>query len=185
MPRNLGCLLTPFMLACFAVAYAYVTWFAGGDLVVVAPPQSELTVLIDGETVVVPRGATRTLSLSRGTRAIALESSAGRVEQSLEIVDGFSRYLVSAKDQCFVLADIGESYRPQGTTGAPPPPEVVTRVYSGDRCKLSGNIYLPGKEPPTVHSQKYVRVVLVRELDCNLFALGVGERAQLEAVGLQ
>jgi hypothetical protein len=176
-------LLTPFVLGCFGVAYAWVSWFARGDLVVVAP-RSALTVSIDGVRTDVPSGRSQTFPLARGRRSIVLESDAGRAEQALEVVDGFSRYLLAGKNQCFVLVDIAKShYRVEGSVGAPPLPRMVTRIYSGEGWALSGNIYLPGRDPPTVYSGD-VSLIVVREIDCELFSPEIGDRQLFEAAGL-
>jgi hypothetical protein len=172
------------VLGSIAAGYAFVSWFGRGDLVVVAPRDEVLTVLIDGEAATVPMGENHTFALARGVRSIVLQTDAGLVEHDVEVVDGLSRFLVAGKNQCFMLVDIAKShYRREGASVPPPPPRLVTRLYSGDRWKLSGNVYLPGRDPPTVYSGN-VSLVLVRELDCEWFGPGIGERAQLEAIGL-
>jgi hypothetical protein len=158
---------------------AGVVWtrvFADGSVNVFAPASEALVVTLDGEhRTEVPKGTLHRVSVPRGKHQLTLQRGAEQSQHDIFVVDGTSWFLLTAPGQCMVHVDISRTYVREGQKA--PPPLIERRQKPGETVPLTGNVYLPGKEAPTIGS-KGARVVLVREIGCEAVELAAEELLQ-------
>ncbi len=158
-------------LLCVGVGATY-NYFAGeGDLVVVAPPEGEVSVQIDSAQVRAVTGHQK-FSVKQGDHTVRLTSEGHTTERKVKVSNGFARLLLPADDaQCFVLLDVSKSNYEFGNRKGerPPLPTVKNKIRGDAPFDLPAGTYFSEEELPST-IKEHSSCNLLEQVPCELLA---------------
>ncbi len=160
---RLGFAAASFLALIGAVVFA-VRAFGSGNVYVVAPDASPLTVHVDdGEPVTIPAGQHKILLARQGAHTLTYELAGQSTTSNLRMPNGWSSVLAAPKGYCFGEFDVTESAYAHGSTQHLPK---VIATFSGDQSHvLSGEPkFSPSEYPKT--APDHGRVIRIAPMPC-------------------
>ncbi len=158
---------------------AYTALFGDGEVVVVAPEQTDVALEVDGQPATVARGQHQAFKLKQGAHRVSFGAS----DKPVSIKNGFTKLLVpSSANQCFVLLDVSKSNYTFGTKLADPFPRIVRRIPSTEPYDLPASVHFSEAELPRSIKENETCELLL-DIECR--ALTGDDLALLKDLGLR
>jgi hypothetical protein len=147
------------VLAAIGVGAAYNYFTGNGEITVVAPPDAELKVSIDGvEQPVIAADARGHYDVAQGQHAIVV----GDRTWDIKVSSGFFHQLLPATNQCFVRYDVTKSFY---KTGADQEMTVEDRYFDDKPVDVgSSDYFTDGEFPSSIKDGDHV--YFVRDVPC-------------------